>query len=148
MWPKSCGHVRGKRVVPREEAVARVRAAADARCVLSWRGAQSRGGRARARARVLARRRAARACHPSPAWPSHTPLPRSDEGADILIVARTDARQAASLDEALARAAAFAEAGADVLFIDALASAEEMRAFTALGGAAARVPKARARARG
>ena len=29
--PKSCGHVRGKRVVPREEAVARIRAAVDAR---------------------------------------------------------------------------------------------------------------------
>ena len=32
MAPKSCGHVRGKRVVGRAEAVARIRAAADARC--------------------------------------------------------------------------------------------------------------------
>ncbi len=72
--PKSCGHVRGKQVTSREEAVSRIRAAADAR----------------------------------------------DEGADILIVARTDARQAVSLDEALWRVAAFADAGADVLFIDAL----------------------------
>ncbi|GIL63708.1 hypothetical protein Vafri_17595 [Volvox africanus] len=93
--PKSCGHVRGKRVVGREEAVSRIRAAVDAR----------------------------------------------DEGADILIVARTDARQAVSLEEALWRAQAFAEAGADVLFIDALESEEEMRAFTELGGAAAAVPK-------
>ena len=31
VWPKSCGHVRGKRVVSHEEAVARVRAAVDAR---------------------------------------------------------------------------------------------------------------------
>lgn len=30
-WPKSCGHVRNKRVVSREEAVSRIRAAADAR---------------------------------------------------------------------------------------------------------------------
>lgn len=29
--PKSCGHVRGKRVVGREEAVSRIRAAVDAR---------------------------------------------------------------------------------------------------------------------
>ena len=65
----------------------------------------------------------------------------SDEGADILIVARTDARQAASLDEALWRAAAFADAGADVVFIDALASEAEMRAFCGLGGAAARAAK-------
>lgn len=94
-WPKSCGHVRNKRVVSREEAVSRIRAAVDAR----------------------------------------------KEGADILIVARTDARQAESLEEALWRAQAFAEAGADVLFIDALGSVEEMKAFCQLGGAAARIPK-------
>lgn len=50
--PKSCGHVKGKKVVTREEAVSRIRAAVDAR----------------------------------------------NEGADILIVARTDARQAISLE--------------------------------------------------
>lgn len=66
-----------------------------------------------------------------------------DEGADILILARSDARQAESLDEALWRAAAFADAGADILFIDALASVEEMKAFTSLGGAAAKLPKVR-----
>eukprot|EP00887_Chlorella_sp_A99_P005056 scaffold4.g5056.t1 len=59
-WPKSCGHVRSKRVVGREEAVMRIRAACDAR----------------------------------------------DEGKDILI--------AESLGEALWRAAAFADAGADM----------------------------------
>lgn len=81
-WPKSCGHVRGKRVVSREEAVSRVRAACDAR----------------------------------------------DELADkIVIVARTDARQAESFQEALARAAAFADAGADIVFVDALESVAEMR---------------------
>jgi hypothetical protein len=64
-----------------------------------------------------------------------------DEGSDILILARSDARQAESLEEALWRAAAFADAGADILFIDALASVEEMRAFTSLGGAAAKLPK-------
>lgn len=67
----------------------------------------------------------------------------SDEGADILILARSDARQADSLQEALWRAAAFADAGADLLFIDALGSVEEMRAFTQLGGAAAALPKVR-----
>eukprot|EP00878_Enallax_costatus_P006766 GHUV01007092.1.p1 GENE.GHUV01007092.1~~GHUV01007092.1.p1 ORF type:complete len:438 (+),score=119.18 GHUV01007092.1:227-1540(+) len=93
--PKSCGHVRGKRVTSREEAVSRIRAAADAR----------------------------------------------DEGADILIMARSDARQAESLDEALWRAAAFADAGADMLFIDALASEDEMRRFCSLGGTAGGLPK-------
>ena len=53
-----------------------------------------------------------------------------------MIVARTDARQAESLGEALWRAAAFADAGADVVFVDALASEEEMRRFCGeVGGA-------------
>jgi 2-methylisocitrate lyase-like PEP mutase family enzyme len=96
VWPKSCGHVKGKRVVGREEAVRRVRAAADA---------------------------------------------RDESGTGIVLVARSDARQAVSLEEALWRAEAFAEAGADVVFIDALESGEEMRALCRLaqgaGGAAA-----------
>jgi 2-methylisocitrate lyase-like PEP mutase family enzyme len=87
-WPKSCGHVRGKSVVPRDEAVARVRAAADA---------------------------------------------RDASGSGIVLVARSDARQAVGgaqgLEEALWRAAAFADAGADVVFVDALESEEEMRAL-------------------
>ncbi|CAN0923195.1 2,3-dimethylmalate lyase [Linum grandiflorum] len=82
--PKACGHTRGRKVVSREEAVMRIKAAVDA---------------------------------------------RQESGSDIVIVARTDSRQAVSLDEALWRSRAFAEAGADVLFIDALASREEMKAF-------------------
>jgi len=54
---------------------------------------------------------------------------RRESGSDIVIVARTDARQAVSLEEALSRCRAFADAGADVLFIDALASVEEMKAL-------------------
>ncbi|KQJ83440.1 uncharacterized protein LOC100828754 [Brachypodium distachyon] len=57
---------------------------------------------------------------------------RKESGSDIVIVARTDSRQALSLDEALWRARAFADAGADVLFIDALVSREEMKAFCAV----------------
>ncbi len=49
------------------------------------------------------------------------------EGDDILILARTDARHGHGLDEALARAAAFKEAGADILFVEAPRSVEEMR---------------------
>lgn len=54
---------------------------------------------------------------------------RKESGSDIVILARTDARQAVSLDESLWRSRAFADAGADVLFIDALASKEEMKTF-------------------
>lgn len=82
--PKACGHTQGRKVVPREEAVMRIKAAVDA---------------------------------------------RKESGADIVIVARTDSRQAMSLEEALWRSRAFADAGADVLFIDALASKEEMTSF-------------------
>ncbi|TCO70269.1 isocitrate lyase/PEP mutase family protein [Rhodovulum euryhalinum] len=78
--PKRCGHVAGKAVVDREEAYARIRAAADARA----------------------------------------------EGADILILARTDARHEHGLDEAIARAARFAELGADILFVEAPRDAAEM----------------------
>nr|KYP65061.1 Putative carboxyvinyl-carboxyphosphonate phosphorylmutase [Cajanus cajan] len=82
--PKACGHTRGRKVLPRDEAVMKIRAAIDA---------------------------------------------RKESGCDIVIVARTDARQAVSLEEALIRCRAFADAGADVLFIDALASVEEMKAL-------------------
>ena len=54
---------------------------------------------------------------------------RLGQSEGIVVVARTDARQAASLEEALWRVGAFAEAGADVLFVDALETEAEMRAF-------------------
>jgi 2-methylisocitrate lyase-like PEP mutase family enzyme len=46
---------------------------------------------------------------------------------DFLIIARTDARTALGLDEALRRAEAYAKAGADVLFVESPESREEMR---------------------
>ncbi|KAJ0969310.1 hypothetical protein J5N97_022187 [Dioscorea zingiberensis] len=82
--PKACGHTRGRKVVSREEAVMRIKAAIDA---------------------------------------------REESGSDIVIIARTDSRQAISFKEALWRSRAFADAGADGLFIDALTSREEMKAF-------------------
>jgi 2-methylisocitrate lyase-like PEP mutase family enzyme len=48
------------------------------------------------------------------------------EGADILILARTDARHEHGLSEAIDRAAKFKELGADILFVEAPKSAEEM----------------------
>jgi 2-methylisocitrate lyase-like PEP mutase family enzyme len=85
--PKRCGHTAGKEVVGRPEALARIRAAVDAREEL-------RG-----------------------------------QGGDILILARTDARATHGFEEALARAEAFAAAGADIHFIEALAKESEMTAF-------------------
>ncbi|PKU82941.1 Petal death protein [Dendrobium catenatum] len=54
---------------------------------------------------------------------------RNESGSDLVIIARTDSRQAVSLEEALWRSRAFGDAGADILFIDALASREEMKSF-------------------
>jgi 2-methylisocitrate lyase-like PEP mutase family enzyme len=45
---------------------------------------------------------------------------------NFLIIARTDARTAHGLDEALRRADAYAEAGADILFVESPESEEEM----------------------
>ena len=78
--PKRCGHTKGKQVVDRPEAEARVRAAVDAR----------------------------------------------NEGANILILARTDARGTHGLDEAIARAQVFREIGADMTFVEAPRSIDEM----------------------
>ncbi|MBO9421989.1 isocitrate lyase/PEP mutase family protein [Labrenzia sp. R4_2] len=50
-----------------------------------------------------------------------------DAGADILILARTDARHDHGLTEAIDRAAKFKELGADILFVEAPKSVEEMQ---------------------
>ena len=57
-----------------------------------------------------------------------------DAGADILIMARTDAR-IEGLDEAIARCRLFRETGADVTFLEAPANEAEMRRYCAeVGG--------------
>ena len=53
---------------------------------------------------------------------------------NTLIVARTDARAVEGLDAALDRAAAYRDAGADILFIEAPQSLEEMKNITATFG--------------
>jgi len=50
-----------------------------------------------------------------------------EEGSDILIIARTDARAGHGLEEALVRAGSFSELGADILFVEAPQSVEEMQ---------------------
>jgi len=82
VWPKRCGHMKGKEVVPLDEYLRKLHAAIDAR-------AEN----------------------------------------DLYIVARTDARQALGLEEAIRRGVAFKEAGADAVFIEAPQSKEEMRAI-------------------
>jgi 2-methylisocitrate lyase-like PEP mutase family enzyme len=52
-------------------------------------------------------------------------------GADILIMARTDARACVSLDEAIARCQAFRRIGADITFLEAPTNEAEMRRYCA-----------------
>ena len=52
-----------------------------------------------------------------------------DAREDILIMARTDARACVGLDEAIARCQMFRELGADITFLDAPTSEEEMRRY-------------------
>jgi 2,3-dimethylmalate lyase len=80
VWPKRCGHMKGKQVIPLDEQLKKLRAAVEARA-------------------------------------KH----------DFYIVARTDARQALGLDEAIKRGIAFKEAGADAVFVEAPESKEEMK---------------------
>ena len=79
VFPKRCGHLDGKRVIPRDEMVMKLRAAAAAR--------------------------------------------RSSE---TVIIARTDALAPLGLDEAIDRCNAYAEAGADILFVDAARTREQL----------------------
>jgi 2,3-dimethylmalate lyase len=53
---------------------------------------------------------------------------RRDE--DFVIIARTDARTTQGLAEAIDRASSYADAGADVLFVESPESVEEMREIT------------------
>lgn len=54
-----------------------------------------------------------------------------DAGADILIMARTDARACVSLDEAIARCRLFRQIGADITFLEAPLDEGEMRRYCA-----------------
>src|SRR5438105_15266742 len=80
-FPKKCGHLDEKEIVPREDWLAKIRAAAQSR-----------------------------------------------RDPDFLVIARTDSRAAAGLDEAIARANAAIAAGADMAFVEAPQSLEEVAA--------------------
>ena len=80
-FPKKCGHTPGRRMIPMEDMVEKIRVAADARA----------------------------------------------DKENFLIIARTDARESEGMDATLRRLEAYAKAGADVLFPEALTSEDEMR---------------------
>jgi len=79
VFPKRCGHFTGKSVISKDEMVAKIKAAVDA---------------------------------------------RQDD--NFVVVARTDARAVYGLKEAMDRSIAYYEAGADVIFVEAPTSLEEV----------------------
>lgn len=56
---------------------------------------------------------------------------RAREDPDLVIMARTDAHAVLGLEEAVRRAKLYAKTGADMVFVEALHTAEEMRAVNA-----------------
>jgi 2-methylisocitrate lyase-like PEP mutase family enzyme len=84
-FPKKCGHLEGKQIIPREDYLAKIRAAAAAR-----------------------------------------------RDRDFAIIARTDARAVAGFDEAIARANAALAASADMAFVEAPQTQEEVAAVPRL----------------
>ena len=84
-FPKKCGHLEGKQVIPREDYLAKIRAA------------------------IAARR-----------------------DKDFAIIARTDSRAVAGFDEAIARANGSLAAGADMAFVEAPQTLEEVAAVPRL----------------
>jgi methylisocitrate lyase len=81
-WPKRCGHMRGKSVVPAEEHIQKIRAARDAKMAA---------------------------------------------GVPFVITARTDARGPLGIDEAIRRGNAYKAAGADLIFVEAPESLDEIK---------------------
>jgi carboxyvinyl-carboxyphosphonate phosphorylmutase len=80
LWPKRCGHMKGKEVIASEEFLPKLKAALDAR-----------------------------------------------NGREFIIVARTDARAPLGLDEAIERGKLYHKEGADVIFVEAPLSEEELK---------------------
>ena len=62
-------------------------------------------------------------------YPDSAAVDARDAGADILIMARTDARALVDLDEAIERCRQFRRIGADITFLEAPLDAGEMRRY-------------------
>ncbi len=88
VMPKRCGHMEGKQLIPKEEMVAKIKAAVYAR-----------------------------------------------KNPDTVIIARTDAIAVNGYEDAIDRAVAYKEAGADVIFVEALRTKEQIQSAAARVGA-------------
>jgi carboxyvinyl-carboxyphosphonate phosphorylmutase len=80
VWPKRCGHMAGKEIIPVDEYLLKLTATIDAR-----------------------------------------------DDKDFIVVARTDARATSGLDEAIERGREYFKSGADVIFVEAPRSVDELK---------------------
>lgn len=87
VWPKRCGFLAGKQVIPADQMVPKVRAACDAR-----------------------------------------------RDPRFTIIARTDALAVNGWDDAVARARAYRQAGADLIFVDGIKTVEDLEKYARLLG--------------
>ena len=70
---------------------------------------------------------ASRSCPPQTWWKKSAPLSAARRDPNFLIIARTDARASEGLDGAIERAKAYVDAGADMIFPEALAGRRRVR---------------------
>lgn len=82
VWPKRCGHMDGKAVIPSEQMVRKIESAVRT---------------------------------------------RDEEGSDIVLGARTDARSVEGMSATIERGQTYAEAGADYIYVEAPQSLDEVR---------------------
>lgn len=121
-FPKRCGHLDGKELVPVDHMVEKVEWAVKAAReeVAKWRSGE-----------VTERRSDGVTKSPMPGTSasSTTSSLRHSATSSLLICARTDARGVEGFDAAVARARAYVEAGAEMIFPEGLASEQEFGAF-------------------
>jgi methylisocitrate lyase len=82
VWPKRCGHMAGKQIIPKDEMVQKIRSAVKA---------------------------------------------KNEVDPELVIGARTDARSVAGLEAVIERGKAYAEAGADYVYVEAPQSMDELK---------------------
>ncbi len=82
VWPKRCGHMEGKAIIPQEDMVRKIKSAVKA---------------------------------------------REEENSNVVIGARTDARSVEGAEAVIERGKAYAEAGADYIYVEAPQTLEEVK---------------------
>ena len=117
VFPKRCGHLDGKALVPIDHMCEKIRWAVAAARECDGRKRRRDGGTERRSEGEAGRR------------DEETKRRRDEGGTGFIVCARTDARGVEGMDAAVERAKAYVDAGADMIFPEGLASEDEFAAF-------------------